>query len=285
MGWIVRIRIEGTGVDRASSLLWDRQTTGIADLGPAADAPGTGLVDLIAGFDSEAEANEAASALRGDRGCGVEPVVPAVSAVVEPIDPRSWIDDARTARVELDPTAEAAPLIDLTVGGAFGDGGHPTTTLALALLAMAITPGADVLDFGTGTGILALAAATYGARSILAVDNDPIAVEVATANLDDVEREHGATITIATDLAGGRVRRHDVIAANVLLAVHREVAADLAARLASGGALVLSGVLVEQEAEVLACYHPLTVEHRLVDQDWLGLILRAGPGSAAGAGR
>ena len=120
--------------------------------------------------------------------------------------------------------------------------------LCLAALSDRLTshPGASVLDVGTGSGLLAIAARKLGAGRVAASDNDPVAVEVA--------RENAARNGTALELTGAAVEEiegtFDVVVANILANVLVALAPALAARVAPGGVLLLSGILGPQEDEV-----------------------------------
>ncbi len=159
------------------------------------------------------------------------------------------------------------------VGGAFGHGRHPSTSLALALMALEVGEGSRVLDFGTGTGVLTMAAAAFGATRLVAVDNDPEALLVARSNLATIEPP--ASVELVEQLGPPTDDElFDVIVANVLLPVHAEHGSDLVDRLSGGGALIISGVLDEQESDVLAAYRGLQADHRHHQDDWLALCLK-----------
>lgn len=142
--------------------------------------------------------------------------------------------------------------IVLDPGMAFGTGTHPTTSLCLDALSSLLSerPGASVLDVGTGSGLLAIAAAKLGAGRVAGNDNDPVAVRVA--------RENAALNGVALDLneRGVEAQRgpFDVVLANILANTLVELAPALAAQLAPGGVLLLSGILTPQEEEVRAAY-------------------------------
>jgi ribosomal protein L11 methyltransferase len=151
----------------------------------------------------------------------------------------SWIDErppAGTVEVVLDP------------GMAFGTGSHPTTALCLAALSdrLGVRPGASVLDVGTGSGLLAIAARKLGASRVAANDEDPVAVEVA--------RENAARNGVDLELTGAPVEEipgsFEVVVANILANVLVSLAPALAAKVARGGVLFLSGILGPQEDEV-----------------------------------
>jgi ribosomal protein L11 methyltransferase len=155
----------------------------------------------------------------------------------------SWIDapvPAGLAEIVLDP------------GMAFGTGTHPTTSLCLAALSelLGAHPGARVLDVGTGSGLLAIAARKLGAGVVAGNDNDPIAVRVA--------RENAALNGVALDLNERDVHEQagpfDLVLANILANTLVLLAPAIAAQLAPGGAVLLSGILTPQEDEVRAAY-------------------------------
>jgi len=142
--------------------------------------------------------------------------------------------------------------IVLDPGMAFGTGTHPTTSLCLAALSdlLAARPGARVLDVGTGSGLLAIAAAKLGAGVVAGSDNDPVAVRVA--------RENAALNGVALDLnerdVGEQRGPFDLVLANILANTLVALAPALTAQLAPGGVVLLSGILTPQEAEVRAAY-------------------------------
>jgi precorrin-6B methylase 2 len=268
--WIVRFELASsvgpeaeTPAERISTALWELGTTGIAETQPDGGSDGRGESTLLAGFESESEARHAAGALAPD--------VAVVAATLEPVAPDGWVDDDRRGRLHLPTTT-----VDLAVGAAFGHGAHPTTRLAVDLVVSATTAGAAVLDFGTGTGILAIAAAATGATRIVAVDNDPAARAVAATNL---EANAGSASVTITDRLPAPPGPFDLIAANVLLGVHQEHGRSLVDLLAPGGALIVSGVLAGQRDQTLAAYEGLTmVDERTAagepsGEPWLALRL------------
>jgi ribosomal protein L11 methyltransferase len=161
---------------------------------------------------------------------------------------------------------------------AFGTGEHATTRSALRLIERAVAPGARVLDVGTGSGILAIAAALLGAARVDAVECDPDAIPYAEANA----ARHGVGARVRVEQAFVDVdwlaRHHaayDLIAANVLSGVLRPLLPALRAALHPAGALVLGGILAE-EADALvgaaeAAGFALSAEER-EDEWWTGLF-------------
>jgi ribosomal protein L11 methyltransferase len=169
-------------------------------------------------------------------------------------------------------------VIEMDPGMAFGTGLHASTRLALALLeeCCATDPPRRVLDLGTGTGILAMAAALRGAAAVLALDTDPDAV--AAARLNVARNRLDGSVQVAGDDLSAVAGPFDLIAANITADVLLPLAPLLAARLAPGGALVLAGILAgEQEREVRAAYERLGLrcEDARADGEWAALLLRA----------
>ena len=170
--------------------------------------------------------------------------------------------------VPAEATADAA-IIRLDPGLAFGSGTHPTTALCLrwldALAADGGLQGRDVLDFGCGSGILALAAMKLGAARAVGVDNDPQAI-IATA--DNAERNG---VRIETFMpADEPAAAYPVVVANILASALDALAETLAARTAPSGRIAMSGILAGQEDDLLVRFAPwfdgLRVER---DEDWM----------------
>ncbi len=162
-----------------------------------------------------------------------------------------------------------AAIVRLDPGLAFGSGTHPTTALCLqwldALAARGELQGRDVLDFGCGSGILALAALKLGAARATGVDNDPQAI---TATADNAQRNGE---TIATFLPQHEPpARYPVVVANILASALDALADTLAARVAPGGRLAMSGILAGQEDELLQRYAPwFDALHVQRQDDWI----------------
>ncbi len=160
-------------------------------------------------------------------------------------------------------------IVRLDPGLAFGSGTHPTTALCLrwldALAARGELQGRDLLDFGCGSGILALAALKLGAAHVVGVDNDPQAI---LATSDNAERNGVAIDAFLPDEEPAR--GYPVVIANILASALDALAATLAARTVPGGRIAMSGILAGQEIDLLARYAPwfdaLAVER---DGDWV----------------
>jgi ribosomal protein L11 methyltransferase len=146
------------------------------------------------------------------------------------------------------PPADAL-AVHIDPGLAFGTGSHSSTRLVLAFLEKEIKGGERVLDYGCGSGVLAIAAGRLGAVGIDAVDIDPVAVEVTRANALANSVEIGCAL--ACDLAPGH---YQVVVANILARPLIELADVLIAHTAPGGHIALAGLLEEQAEEVAQAY-------------------------------
>ena len=152
-----------------------------------------------------------------------------------------------------EPPAVADRVIRLDPGMAFGTGTHPTTRMCLRFIARRAAEGAAwdrVLDYGCGSGILAIAAALHGARDVEAVDIDADAVHAATAN---AVANHVSVRAGAPNAAQGR---YALVLANILATPLKLLAPLLCAHLEDDGELVLAGILVRQADEIAAAYRP-----------------------------
>ena len=168
------------------------------------------------------------------------------------------------------PDADAINLV-LDPGMAFGTGSHPTTRLCLEWLTEEVAPGVSVLDYGCGSGILAIAAVKLGAGEVTGVDID----EKAVATAADNAANNGVSLHLqvsAKPLAGTFQR----VVANILTNPLKMLAPLLAARVAPGGKLALSGVLEAQADEVIAAYAPYIALR-------VGATTKAGSASKASA--
>ena len=163
--------------------------------------------------------------------------------------------------------ADAAAVVRIDPGLAFGTGSHATTRLVLGFLETEIRGGERVLDYGCGSGVLAIAAAKLGARTVDAVDIDPVAVEVARANARANAVEIGCSL--ASELAAGH---YQVVVANILARPLIELAPVLSEHVAPGGCLALAGVLDEQVAEVAAAYGCAFTMARSAGEDGWALL-------------
>ena len=227
---------------------------------PGMPAPKDGWLRsrMVALFQKESGAREAALLLSAQdffEGCKIIAVV----AVVE----QDWVRLTQSQFTPVDitpdfwivptwhePPAQAKQIIRLDPGLAFGTGTHPTTRMCLRWIASHDLTGQRVLDYGCGSGILAIGAAKYGAQTMDAVDIDQAAVESTTLN---AQANHVTLNAGLPDLAQGV---YDTVLANILATPLKVLAPLLCAHVAEGGALVLAGILERQADELKLAYAP-----------------------------
>lgn len=175
--------------------------------------------------------------------------------------------------VPRDTPAPGEPALHLDPGLAFGSGSHPTTRLCLDWLARAELSGKSVLDYGCGSGILALAALKLGAQRALAIDHDPQALlatrENAAYNAIALpgDGETGLEVGLPEMLAD---RTYDVVVANILANPLIELADVLLGALNDPGVLVMAGLLEDQAESVMAAYPTLAFEPVVLEADEQG---------------
>ena len=174
---------------------------------------------------------------------------------------RAWMDRFRPMKfgkgLWIVPTGMEEPddpeavILRLDPGLAFGTGTHPTTALCLGWIDGCDWSGRIVVDYGCGSGVLGIAAALKGAKTVVCVDNDPQALEATTAN---AERNAVAERIHCTAPEAFEEKRADVVLANILAAPLIELAPVLQNSLAENGQVVLSGILEEQAEAVAQAY-------------------------------
>ncbi|MEC5215792.1 ribosomal protein L11 methyltransferase [Actimicrobium sp. GrIS 1.19] len=165
-------------------------------------------------------------------------------------------------------------ILELDPGLAFGTGSHPTTRLCMEWLEQHAPAGQSVLDYGCGSGILALVACKLGAAAVVGVDIDPQAIESARFNSERNDCEIAYFLPDEFNRDDGN-QTFDVVVANILSGPLKMMAPMLCSRIAANGTLLLSGVLADQADGVIAAYAsllPLTVwaEH----EGWVALAGR-----------
>jgi ribosomal protein L11 methyltransferase len=164
-----------------------------------------------------------------------------------------------------------ALILELDPGLAFGTGSHPTTRLCMEWLEAHAPHEKSVLDFGCGSGILAMVAKKLGADPVIGVDIDPQAIESARYNS---ERNHCEIDYYLPEQFShsAQDRTFDIVVANILSSPLKLMAPILAGRVAPGGSLVLSGILVRQADEVAASYAPFVKLTVWAERDgWVAL--------------
>jgi ribosomal protein L11 methyltransferase len=172
-----------------------------------------------------------------------------------------------------EPPAQARTVIRLDPGLAFGTGTHPTTRMCLRWIATQAPARAAgwqrVLDYGCGSGILAIGAALHGGRGIAAVDIDPAAVESTRANAD------ANGVTLDAGLPDAAQGEYPLVLANILASPLKLLAPLLCGHVAAGGDLVLAGILERQADELKAAYAPwCTLDVSDQEEGWILMTAR-----------
>ncbi len=213
---------------------------------------------VLALFAAQEAAQEAAQLLQAQdffEGCQV--------LGIAPVPDQDWVrlTQSQFAPVEItpefwivptwhEPPAQARQVIRLDPGLAFGTGTHPTTRMCLRWIARHGVTGQRVLDYGCGSGILAIGAALHGGAAIDAVDIDEAAVSSTLANAQ------ANRVTLNAGLPELAKGQYQTVLANILATPLKMLAPLLCAHVASGGSLVLAGILQRQEAELKQAYAP-----------------------------
>ena len=191
----------------------------------------------------------------------------------------SWLDAPPTRRT----------VIRMDPGMAFGTGMHPSTRLTAAALEAAVEPGDQVIDVGTGSGILSIVAVLAGASRVLALDVDRVAARIAAQNVAANGRAPQASIAVGSVDAVAR-RSADVLVANIVASVHLQQLTAYQAVLAADGTLILGGIVAERAVEVAdaARAQGLVAVDTREQADWVTITLApdsiGAPRSAAHAG-
>jgi ribosomal protein L11 methyltransferase len=176
-------------------------------------------------------------------------------------------------------------VVELDPGMAFGTGLHPTTRLCVAALEETVRPGDEVLDIGTGSGVLSIVAAKLGASTIVSTDIDPIAVDVTRENvlINGLTLAPSGQIDVRLEsVPAGMAGRFQILVANILAEViaglfdSKYANVPLLEPLAVGGTMILSGIIEERAflVEEAATRHGLEVVRRGQEGDWLVLFVR-----------
>ncbi len=170
------------------------------------------------------------------------------------------------------PTESDALVLELDPGLAFGTGSHPTTRLCMEWLELHTPPAARVLDYGCGSGILALVAKKCHAQQVIGVDIDPQALEAARFNSERNHCEIDYYLPADFDATFPQEQRFDIVVANILAGPLQTLAPSLTSRINIGGSLVLSGILHEQANAVIDAYAPwITLTVGAQQEDWVAL--------------
>ncbi len=270
--------------EELSALLFELGAQGVEERDASTlDKPAGAGALLVASFATEDDAQEALAVL-----ADLDPPRPGrLEFVIGDAWRDAWRAHFKPTRVgkrlvvrpSWEPFEAADDDVVLTIdpGRAFGTGTHETTRLVLTEIDARVRGGESVLDVGAGTGILAVAALLFGADRARCIDNDADTVGVV---VETAER-NGVAARVAADTAPVESldATYDLVLANIEARVLIPLADAIAARVAPGGTLVLSGILVGQEDDVLASYGGLRCEARPTLGEWAALVLRA-PGGA-----
>lgn len=284
MAWFsLTIDLPELETELAEAVLYENGATGLEvrdTLTPAMKnvrAPEKGEALIIAYFERRDDAQAAQTELAES--------VPTARFALEEVVERDWstewrnqIRSVQVGRLWVGPPWEKpnAPAdkvcLFIEPKMAFGTGDHPTTSLCLAAVDdfMATHPGADVLDVGTGTGVLAFAAKKLGANRVVGTDNDPVAVQLAK----ECAEENGLTgVELSTKTLHGVAGQFDLVLANILANTLVELAPLIAPKVKQR--LVLAGTLVPQEAEVTAAFvkQGLKPAGTVVQGEWIRIDL------------
>lgn len=234
-----------------------------------------GQVTLTALFEDRPEPRERAEALARNL-AGHLSAPPRLEALDDQPWERAWLADFRPTRFGQrlwvcprgqPPGHAGAVIVELDPGLAFGTGHHPTTALCLRWLDGADLAGRTLIDYGCGSGILAIAALKLGAAHVRAVDHDPQALEATAENA----RENAVAdrIEICTPEALGS-EPADLLVANILAAPLIRLTPRLAALVRRGGRIALSGILAEQSDAVARAYaRTFELEPAVREEDWV----------------
>jgi ribosomal protein L11 methyltransferase len=276
--WCVQVDVDADRVDVSSGRLWSAGATSVHEVDL-----GDGRVRLVAGVPADGLVR-------------LETAVSDLSPVAYKADYDGWLDawrpfarPVRVGRILIHPSWEESEaqdgdlVVSIDAQQAFGQGNHPTTRLVLAEMARLVEPGATVLDVGCGSGILGVVGAMLGASRVVAVDLESSAVESTRANA--ARNGVDAVVEVSDSPVEEITGEFDLVLANILPSVLVDLSPTIAARVAPGGAVVLSGLLADQRDRVVAAYEsssagggrPLTVRSETELDDWFCLVLTPPP--------
>jgi ribosomal protein L11 methyltransferase len=235
---------------------------------------------------ADADTDHAAIVTAASTACGIDDAD--LAYVLRPVAEQDWV---RLTQSQFDPihigkniwvvpSWHDAPdpdglILELDPGLAFGTGSHPTTRLCMEWLEAHAPKDLSVLDYGCGSGILAMVAAKLGARQACGVDIDPQAIESARYNSE--RNRCNIDYYLPEDFAASSApQTFDVVVANILSSPLKLMAPMLSSRVAPGGTLVLSGILLRQASEVAAAYTPFLTMTVWAEHDgWVALAGRS----------
>ena len=282
--WLeIAVPAHAEAVEAVSEILSRVGYNGIAvevPLERGAGADHTVKAYLVEDADAFAKVSDVRDALGHLQAFGLGPIG---ELVARRVDDKDWLESWKAEFVPIRigaflvrPTwseAVAGDSVELVLdpGMAFGTGLHPTTQQCLEALSMLPLEGKSVLDVGTGSGILAIAAAKRGASPVVAVDTDSLAVGAARENAV----RNGVAIPVGEGSAADVPGRFDFVIANIVSPVLQRIAPDLAARLSGGGTLLVAGISAPAERATREALESARLEvlDRTVRDDWVALAL------------
>ena len=219
-----------------------------------------------------------------------ENILGSLEISVDVIDDQDWMNSYKdhfktiqlTDNIIVKPSWEEIPegntkkVLELDPGMAFGTGDHATTSLCAKLMDKAGCQGKDILDVGTGSGILAICADLLGAKNVLGIDIDPTAVEVAKEN---GEYNHcGSNVQfVQGDLTKGTDFKADIVVANLMAEIVIMLAEAVKKHMKPGALFISSGILVEKEKKVTDAFDKLGLEvvEILEEGEWSAIVAKA----------
>lgn len=174
------------------------------------------------------------------------------------------------------PVSSDELIIELDPGMAFGTGTHPTTVMCIQALERTVHPGDRVIDVGTGSGVLTIAAAMLGAEEVRAYDLDEIAVTIARINIKLNKVSDVTTIAQNNLLEGVEENSADVIVANILAEVILRFTDDVARVVKTGGSFIASGIIQQKKDLVKAALVAAGFEitETILMEDWVAIIAK-----------
>jgi ribosomal protein L11 methyltransferase len=170
---------------------------------------------------------------------------------------------------------EGELIIELDPGMAFGTGNHATTALCIRLLEEYMKPGVEVIDVGTGSGVLSILAAKLGARSVQALDYDTVAVEAAQNNISKNNLKDVISV-IHSDLLDKALGKADLIIANIVADIIIRLVPDIPDKLKREGIFICSGIIDERKKDVLEVLKKYAFDVIEVREDagWVAIVAR-----------
>ena len=273
------------------ALINDYIHSGLWDYTDIPEQKDTSVVTVKAYFAADESIDEKLASIRAGldeiaaRGVDTKPAEFSVTRVQDEDWANSWKAYFHTDKVgervviqpsweEYDPK-EGEVVLRLDPGAAFGTGTHPTTAMCLRAMEKLIKPGMTVFDVGTGSGVLAIAAAKLGAKEVRAVDYDATAVRVARENIE----ANGVADVVSTaesDLFSALPGRAGLVTANLIADLVIRLLPDLGAHLETGGALLASGIIESRAQEVREAAETagFFVAEDYEEKEWHAMVIR-----------